>query len=152
MDTKVVLLELRKKNGMTQNEMAEKCCVTRQAVSRWENGETLPGIDTLKLISKEFNISLHTILGAENQLICQCCGMPLDEGSLSEEPDGAVNKDYCKWCYTDGKFMYPAIDPLLDFIMQNAPGDAAAIEEQRERWREQLMTLKYWKDKKPVSK
>lgn len=152
MDTKVVLLELRKKNGMTQNEMAEKCCVTRQAVSRWENGETLPGIDTLKLISKEFNISLHTILGAENRLICQCCGMPLDEESLSEEPDGAVNKDYCKWCYIDGKFMYPAIDPLLDFIMQNAPGDAAAIEEQRERWHEQLLSLKYWKEKEQDSK
>lgn len=146
MDAKVLLLQLRKKHSMTQKEMAEKCFVTRQAVSRWETGETLPGVETLKIISKEFGISIQTILGGE-PLICQCCGMPLDESSLSEEPDGAVNKDYCKWCYTDGKFMYPAMDGLLDFIMQNAPGQAAEKEKQREQWREQLMTLKYWKEK-----
>lgn len=146
METKEVLLTLRKKNGMTQNEMAEKCCVTRQAVSRWETGETLPGVDTLKIISREFGTSIQMILGGE-PLICQCCGMPLDENSLSQEPDGAVNKDYCKWCYTDGKYIYLSMDELLDFIMTNAPGDKEEIATQREHWRKQLLTLKYWKGK-----
>lgn len=146
--TKEVLLELRKKHGMTQNEMAQKCFVTRQAVSRWETGETVPGIDTLKIISKEFGMSIQTLLGVDGQLICQCCGMPLDENSLSQEPDGAVNKDYCKWCYTDGKYMYPTMDGLLDFIMTNAPGSRDEVESQREHWRKQLLTLKYWKEKK----
>ena len=47
METKDVLYELRTKNGLSQDELAEKVCVTRQAVSRWENGETVPNTETL---------------------------------------------------------------------------------------------------------
>ena len=39
METKNVILELRTKKGLSQDELAEKVMVTRQAVSRWENGE-----------------------------------------------------------------------------------------------------------------
>ena len=39
MDTKEILLKLRTKSGFSQDELAEKLFVTRQAVSRWENGE-----------------------------------------------------------------------------------------------------------------
>lgn len=42
MDTKQVILELRTQRGMSQDELAEKVFVSRQAVSRWENGETVP--------------------------------------------------------------------------------------------------------------
>ena len=49
METKDILLELRQKRGLSQEELAEKLFVTRQAVSRWENGETTPNVDTLKL-------------------------------------------------------------------------------------------------------
>ena len=41
METKDVILELRTKKGLSQDELAEKVYVTRQAVSRWENGETI---------------------------------------------------------------------------------------------------------------
>ena len=41
MNTKDILLELRTKRGLSQDELAEKVFVTRQAVSRWENGETV---------------------------------------------------------------------------------------------------------------
>ena len=50
METKDILYELRTKKGLSQEELAEKIFVTRQAVSRWENGETIPNIDTLKLL------------------------------------------------------------------------------------------------------
>lgn len=63
METKDIILELRTKKGMSQSELAEKLMVTRQAVSRWENGETIPNTETLKLLSKEFDVSINTLLG-----------------------------------------------------------------------------------------
>ena len=48
METKNVIYELRTGKGMSQDELAEKLFVTRQAVSRWENGETVPNTETLK--------------------------------------------------------------------------------------------------------
>lgn len=117
METKNILFKLREKNNLTQDEMAEKVFVTRQAVSRWENGETTPNTETLKLISKTFDISINTLLGTPRQLICQCCGAPLDDDSTSREIDGVFNEDYCKWCYTDGKFIYNSLDELMDFLV-----------------------------------
>ena len=69
MDTKDVILELRTKKGLSQDELAEKVHVTRQAVSRWENGETIPNTETLKLLSKFFDVSINTLLGSPRQLI-----------------------------------------------------------------------------------
>ena len=80
---KNIILELRTQRGMSQNELAEKLMVTRQAVSRWENSETVPNTETLKLLSKEFDVSINTLLGEPRKLICQCCGMPIDDTILS---------------------------------------------------------------------
>ena len=74
METKNVILELLTKKGLSQDELAEKIMVTRQAVSRWENGETVPNTDTLKLLSREFDVSINMLLGEPRKLICQCCG------------------------------------------------------------------------------
>ncbi len=74
MDTKDIILKLRTGKGMSQDELAEKVFVTRQAVSRWETGETTPNTETLKLLSKLFDVSINTLLGSPRQLICQCCG------------------------------------------------------------------------------
>ena len=63
METKDIIYELRTKKGFSQEELAEKVFVTRQAVSRWETGETTPNIDTLKLLSKLFDVSINTLLG-----------------------------------------------------------------------------------------
>ncbi len=116
MKTCDVLKSIRIKNNFTQDEMAEKLLVTRQAVSRWENGETEPNIESLKLLSTTFNISINTILGSPQKLICQCCGMPLDDDSMiSRETDNSFNEEYCKWCYTDGEFIYKSISELIDF-------------------------------------
>ena len=106
METKTIIFELRTKHGLSQDDLAEKLYVTRQAVSRWETGETVPNTETLKLLSKLFDVSINTLLGSPRKLICQCCGMPLDESSISKEVDGTFNEEYCKWCYTDGAFVY----------------------------------------------
>ena len=62
METKQIIYELRTKSGMSQDELADKIMVTRQAVSRWENGGTIPNTETLKLLSKEFDVSINTLL------------------------------------------------------------------------------------------
>ena len=106
METKDVLFKLRTDTGLSQDELAEKIFVTRQAVSRWENGETVPNTETLKLLSRVFDVSINTLLGSPRQLVCQCCGMPLDDLNMSRERDCALNEEYCKWCYVDGEFVY----------------------------------------------
>lgn len=74
METGNILYNLRTERGLSQDELAEKVFVTRQAVSRWENGETRPGVETLKLLSKFFNVSINTLLGSPRQLICSAAG------------------------------------------------------------------------------
>ena len=114
METRKVILELRTKRGLSQDELAEKVMVTRQAVSRWENGETVPNTETLKLLSKEFDVSINTLLGEPRKLVCQCCGMPLEDDSIiGRDSDGSLNEDYCKWCYADGTYTYSDMDDYL---------------------------------------
>ena len=104
MEVKDIIFQLRTKNNLSQDELAEKVYVTRQAVSRWENGDTVPNTETLKLLSKLFGVSINTLLGSPQQLVCQCCGMPLQDECISKEKDGLFNEEYCKWCYADGDF------------------------------------------------
>ena len=59
------ICSLRKKNGMTQSELAQKLLVTSQAVSKWENGRGIPDIEILKQISELFHVDLETLLNGE---------------------------------------------------------------------------------------
>jgi len=54
--------KLRKEKGMTQDELAEKLCVTRQAVSSWEMGKTQPDVDTLTRLAEIFDVSVERII------------------------------------------------------------------------------------------
>ena len=145
METKDIILELRTKKGLSQEELAEKIFVTRQAVSRWETGETTPNIDTLKLLSKLFDVSINTLLGSPRKLICQCCGMPLDDSCISKEPDGVFNEEYCKWCYADGKFDYDNIDELTDYLVNHLSNENWPPAQARIFFEDQLPKLNYWK-------
>ena len=145
METKNILKELRIKHGLSQDELAEKLYVTRQAVSRWENGETVPNTETLKLLSKLFDVSINTLLGSPRQLICQCCGMPLEDSALSKEPDGIINEDYCKWCYADGEYTYHDMDELIELCAQRTDGEEISPEQLRAYMKATLPTLNYWK-------
>ena len=146
MDTKDIILQFRTKMGISQEELAEKVFVTRQAVSRWENGDTTPNTETLKLLSKLFDVSINTLLGSPRQLICQCCGMPLEDTSISKEKDGFFNEEYCKWCYADGEYMYHDMDDLIEVCVNNMASDAFPTEQARAYMRELLPKLDYWKN------
>jgi len=129
MERKNIILELRNKAGLSQDELAERVYVTRQAVSRWETGETTPNTETLKLLSKLFDVSINTLLGSPRQMVCHCCGMTLDDSTTSKEIDGIFNEEYCKWCYHDGEF-------TLDFWKRYAE---LGGEEKFEEFKKQLM-------------
>ena len=70
MNTGKILLDLRRQCGLSQEEMAEKLFVTRQAVSRWENEETVPSVDTFKIIAKVFGVPIGHLLGLEGDNKC----------------------------------------------------------------------------------
>lgn len=56
------LLSLRKLHRLTQEELAEKVGVTRQAIAKWENGETLPDIEKCRLLAEVYNVSLDDLV------------------------------------------------------------------------------------------
>ena len=146
METKDVIINLRTARGLSQEALAERVFVTRQAVSRWETGETTPNTETLKLLSGLFGVSINTLLGSPRRLICQCCGMPLSEDCLiSRETDGSFNEDYCKWCYDGGEFAYKSKDALVDFLMSHMPNpDNVPDETRRAQYDAWLSQLSHW--------
>ena len=150
MNTKDVIYELRTKKGLSQDELAEKVFVTRQAVSRWENGETVPNTETLKRLSELFNVSINTLLGSPQKLICQCCGMPLEDEIIGRNQDGTLNENYCKWCYADGTYTYSDMDELIDVCVKHMvsdqfTGESLTVEQARAYMKQKLPQLDYWK-------
>ena len=147
METRNIIHELRTRNGLSQDDLAEKVFVTKQAVSRWENGETVPNTETLKQLSMLFNVSINTLLGTPHQLICQCCGMPLEDEIISRNKDGSFNEDYCKWCYADGKYVYQTKEALLNFLIEHMPNpEGLKVEDRRSQYDAWLSGLKHWKE------
>lgn len=60
--------ELRKKQNLTQEELAEKLYVSRTAISKWESGRGYPSIDSLKAISDYFDVSVDDLLSSDELL------------------------------------------------------------------------------------
>ncbi len=63
------IIEIRKKNDMTQEEMAERYHVTRQTISNWENGKSYPDLETLVNISEDFHVSLDVLLKGDRKMV-----------------------------------------------------------------------------------
>lgn len=150
MKPKDVLYNLRKERGLSQEALAEKLYVTRQAVSRWETGETLPNTDTLKLLSRLFGVSINTLLGSPRKLICQCCGMPLEDDLLGRDENGSLNESYCKWCYADGVFTYHDMDELIEVCVKHMANAGFTEEQARAHMKALLPTLDCWKNHKTL--
>ena len=148
METKEVLLQLRTQKGLSQDELAEKMFVTRQAVSRWETGETIPNTETLKLLSNFYQVSINTLLGSPRKLICQCCGMPLEDDSIiSKDANGDFDEDYCKWCYAEGEYTYDNMDDLINVCVKHMVSPGFSEEQVRSYMKNVLPNLKYWKNR-----
>ena len=59
---------LRKEKGMTQERLGERLGVTNKTVSRWENGNYMPDVEMLSLLSKEFGVSINELISGERLL------------------------------------------------------------------------------------
>ena len=121
---KETLVAAREQRGMTQQDLAEKLYVTRQAVSRWENGETEPSVDMRKLIATVLDVPVIQLFDIDVSQLCQCCGTPFTVPNMPHgtETDGTENTAYCKWCYDGGQFAYQSEDELIEktapFLME----------------------------------
>ena len=115
MAMKDVLPQLRRDRGLTQGELAAKLFVTRQAVSRWENGETTPNIDMTKLLATVLQVPVSCLLEMPEHF-CQSCGMPIYGPAMQgTEADGSPSADFCAHCYADGAFTYEAdLDDMIE--------------------------------------
>lgn len=143
--TGAVIRKLREKNNITQLQLAERLRVSDKTISKWETGDTVPNTETLKLLSREFDVSINTLLGEPRKLICQCCGMPIDDSILGRDKDGALNEDYCKWCYADGTYTYNDMDELIDLCAKNMVNEHFTEEQARSYMKQMLPQLDYWK-------
>lgn len=106
----------RRHKGLTQEGLAAKLFVTRQAVSRWEQGETTPGIDMMKLIALALDIPVVQLLDLPDEPACQCCGTPFSVPNMpfGTDANGSENEDYCKWCFENGEFTSMGLDELIE--------------------------------------
>lgn len=127
MALKDIISSIRTELDITQEQMARKLYVTRQAISRWETGETEPGIDMVKLICVTFNIPLERFFEMPMEYYCQCCSMPIPDPQLhGTEIDGSASTNFCKYCYDHGSFTAQDVT-MDDFIEQTAPMEAQAL-------------------------
>lgn len=77
-------------------------------------------------------------------MVCQCCGMPLEDAVLSREPDGTLNEEYCKWCYTGGQFTYTDPESLIAYCEAHMATETWPQEQVRAYMEQLLPTLRYW--------
>jgi len=152
MEIATKIQEIRKKSGLTQKELADRLFVTRQAVTRWENGDTTPTIETLKSIAELFNVDGNILLGT-NQHVCQSCSAPLASiDYLGTNSDKSASTDYCKHCFVDGKFIaYETVDDAIADSVNYAQYAGLTKEEMLAFARENYPNLKRWrKDEYPT--
>lgn len=90
-DMSARLKELRTSNGLSQEKLAEQLLVSRQAVSKWENGEAMPDIENMIALAKLYGVSLDKLVGLEADESDACDGENVDAG-VSENVDADVSE------------------------------------------------------------
>ena len=140
------LIAVRRAHNLTQEQLAAKLFVTRQAVSRWERGEVTPGIDMMKLIAAVTGEPLANLLEMPEHY-CESCGMILTPGDCATGADGEKTDHYCKWCYDQGEYTYettmeamiedcaPRLAQNTGMTLDEAVSLMGAVLPQLERWR-----------------
>ncbi len=91
------IVELRKANGMTQEELAEKCNVSRQSISKWEADIALPETEKLLTLGELFHVSMDVLLKDELTLSevkeTHNCGNNAVQSKKKEVYEGVLIKE-----------------------------------------------------------
>lgn len=144
---KDALAQTRREHGLTQEELAARLFITRQAVSRWETGATEPGIDMIKLIARELDVPVTRLLDMPEHY-CQSCGMMFTEpDQRGHEADGTETDEFCRWCYDKGTYTHettmeemiedcaPRMAQNMDWSVDECASLLGAILPTLRRWR-----------------
>ena len=110
MNLRKKLIALRKANGWSQEDFAEKMEISRQAISRWENGTALPDAQNILRISKLFHVTADYLLNDDYE---DKTDTPLAEPATKETTPLVQKKRHLRWC------LIPAICLIL-FIAYSA--------------------------------
>lgn len=145
---KDALARLRRERGLTQEELARRLYITRQAVSRWETGATEPSIDMLKLIARELDVPVTELLDMPEHY-CQSCGMMFTgPDQHGHEADGSEAEDFCRWCYENGVYTYEtSMDEMIeDCAPRMAEAMGWTVDEAASLLGAVLPTLRRWRE------
>ena len=148
MEPKDIIREIRKIHHLTQEQMAEKLGVTRQAVSRWETGSTWPNPEMLKTISGLFSVSVDALLGSPWTSSFQSL-------TESQNPSGlAIERKLWKWLYDN--YSNDFIEEKIELI-RDADSFEGAISEMSDRYgisedvAKECLNLPFWRYQQSTS-
>lgn len=143
-----LLPQLRREHNLTQADLAAKLYVTRQAVSRWETGETTPGIDMVKLLAVTLDVPVTQLIDMPEPH-CESCGMILqDPTEYGTKADGSAEPTFCRWCYEGGSYIGPQTmdDVIEDWAPRLADYCGWSVDDSVSLLGAVLPTLKRWRE------
>ena len=146
MDNKQVILVLRTQRECRRMSLQKSFCKSSGSFTLGKRRNSSE-YGNIEIAVKSIRCSINTLLGSPRKLICQCCGMPLeDDDVIGHNHDGSFNEDYCKWCYADGTYTYNDMDDLIEVCVKNMVSENFTEEQARSYMKELLPTLDYWKE------
>jgi len=92
-------------------------------------------------------VSINTLLGSPRTLVCQSCGMPLNDDILAKNTDGSFNEQYCMWCWDGEGFAQDCtMEEMVEHCLPHMPLGRTDPEACRAYMRSLLPTLGRWKE------
>lgn len=101
------IIRLRKLNNLSQEQLAEKIGITRQAITKWENNESIPDIDNLIKLSNIFNVTLDQLLKDNSCKELEEKNINIDKEKIIDFLIEAKNNTYAG----DGEKLSPSLRP-----------------------------------------
>ena len=102
------LIVLRDKAGISQMALAHQLGVSRQAVTRWESGDTTPSMDKLKALAKIYDVSLDWLCSdATDGKSLEEVVVPVEDNGTSNATTSAENKKKIRYLMGQSAYLYP---------------------------------------------